>query len=76
VLGGGDGMAGQFSCTVLDGSAYMAGPFGLLSFSPGEGWATLPAPPTSGGCPVVAAHRGEVFVMGGFFYDPVPGPNV
>ena len=57
VLGGGDGMAGQFSCTELEGKAYVAGPFGLLSFSPEEGWATLPAPPTAGGCPVVAARQ-------------------
>jgi hypothetical protein len=57
VLGGGDGMAGQFSCTELEGKAYVAGPFGLLSFSPKEGWATLPAPPTAGGCPVVAARQ-------------------
>ena len=61
VLGGGEGMAGQFSCTALDGKAYVAGPFGLLSFSPEEGWATLPASPTAGGCPVVAVaqHAGE-----------------
>ena len=57
MLGGGDGMAGQFSCTELEGKAYVAGPFGLLSFSPEEGWATLPAPPTAGGCPVVAARQ-------------------
>ena len=61
VLGGGEGMAGQFSCTALEGKAYVAGPFGLLSFSPEEGWATLPASPTAGGCPVVAVaqHAGE-----------------
>ena len=57
MLGGGDGMAGQFSCTVLEGRAYVAGPFGLLSFSPDEGWATLPAPPTPGGCPLVAVRQ-------------------
>lgn len=67
VLGGGEGMAGQFSCTALDGKAYVAGPFGLLSFSPEEGWATLPASPTAGGCPVVAAtpHARESGPPGG-----------
>lgn len=74
VLGGGNGMAGQFNVTTLDGTAYVAGPFGLLSFRPQHGWATLPGfGKPLGGCPLVAAHQKEVWVMSGFFYDPTPG---
>jgi len=74
VLGGGDGMAGQFSCTELEGKAYVAGPFGLLSFSPEEGWATLSAPPTAGGCPVVAArqHAGSGLLVAPQLGSPAP----
>jgi len=74
VMGGGGGMAGQFNGCVLDGVAYFAGPFGLLSFSPEAGWdATLPPSPSKGACPLVAAHDGEVWVISGFFHDPAPG---
>eukprot|EP00747_Dinoflagellata_sp_TGD_P041334 gnl/TRDRNA2_/TRDRNA2_141420_c0_seq1.p1 gnl/TRDRNA2_/TRDRNA2_141420_c0~~gnl/TRDRNA2_/TRDRNA2_141420_c0_seq1.p1 ORF type:complete len:292 (-),score=23.99 gnl/TRDRNA2_/TRDRNA2_141420_c0_seq1:162-917(-) len=74
VLGGaGAGMGGRFACTAIGTTAYFAGPFGLLSFEPSDGWKRLPASPTPGECPLVAAHKGEIYVMSGFFYDPEPG---
>lgn len=70
----------QFSLAVLDGAAYLAGPFGLLAFTPmpGGGWGgqwkeVHPLPASCGAAPLMCAHKGRIVVMGGFIKDPLPG---
>lgn len=70
----------QFSLAVLDGAAYLAGPFGLLAFTPmpdgswGGQWKEMyPLPASCGAAPLMCAHKGRILLIGGFVKDPLPG---